>query len=41
MLNQIGPRTVLLWFFKEPLSDAPWNSWPVKLSADLLFITAA
>ncbi len=41
MLNQIGPRSILLWFSKEPLSDAPWDTRPGKLSADPLFISAS
>lgn len=40
MLNQIGPRSVLLWFSREPLSDTPWDARPGKLSSDPLFITA-
>ncbi|SHF20155.1 hypothetical protein SAMN05444339_10479 [Loktanella atrilutea] len=41
MLNQIGPRAVLLWFSREPLSDTPWDARPGKLSVDPLFITAS
>lgn len=39
MLNQIGPRTVLLWFSREPLSDVPWDARPARLGADPLFVT--
>ena len=41
MLNQIGPRSVLLWFSREPLSDVAWDARPAKLGADPLFITAS
>ena len=41
MLNQIGPRTVLLWFSREALSDVAWDARPSRLAADPLFITAS
>lgn len=41
MLNQIGPRSLLLWFSREPLSDVPWDERPGKLGVDPLFVTAA
>lgn len=41
MLNQIGPRTVLLWFSREALSDVAWDARPAKLGADPLFVTAS
>lgn len=41
MLGQIGPRTVLLWFSKEELSDIAWDAHPKPLAADPLFITKA
>lgn len=38
MLEQIGPRVILLWFSKEELSDRPWDERPNGLQADPLFI---
>lgn len=39
MLGQIGPRAVLMWFSKTPLSNDPWDSLPNPLQIDPLFIT--
>lgn len=39
MLGQIGPRSVLLWFSEEALSDETWSSRSGQLQADPLFIT--
>ena len=36
--RQIGPRTVLLWFSKEELSNKPWDQRPSGMQADPLFI---
>lgn len=41
MLDEIGPRTILLWFSDEELSDTPWDQRPSALQADPLFITAS
>ena len=40
MLTQIGPRSVLLWFSKTPLSNDPWDSHKNPLQVDPLFITS-
>ena len=39
MLGQIGPKVVLLWFGRSPMSDDVWNSVPDPLQVDPLFIT--
>ncbi|MEJ6399308.1 DUF6473 family protein [Yoonia sp. 208BN28-4] len=41
MLNQIGPKSVLLWFSKHDISDQSWDSYHNPLSVDPLFITKA
>ena len=41
MLGQIGKRSILLWFSREELTDAPWSDRDKPLSADPLFITKA
>ncbi|WP_342707830.1 DUF6473 family protein [Loktanella fryxellensis] len=41
MLGQIGPRSVLLWFSREGLSDDPWDARSAGLAADPLFVTAS
>ena len=41
MLDQIGPKAVLLWFSKEELSDTPWDQRKDPIQADPLFITAS
>lgn len=41
LLSRIGPKTVLLWFSTEPLSDTLWFDRPGRLQIDPLFITAA
>ena len=40
MLSQIGPRAILLWFSKEPLTDDPWQLRDRPLQVDPLFVTA-
>jgi hypothetical protein len=40
MLGQIGPRSILLWFSEEELSDKHWSERAGQLQADPLFITA-
>ncbi len=40
MLGQIGPRTVLLWFSKTPMTDRPWDQHDNPLQVDPLFVTA-
>ena len=39
MLGQIGPRSVLLWFSKTPLTDDPWDTGDAPIQNDPLFIT--
>ncbi len=39
MLHQIGPRSMLLWFSEEELSDKHWSEREDQLQADPLFIT--
>ena len=39
MLGQIGPRSVLLWFSKTPLTDDPWDTGEAPIQNDPLFIT--
>lgn len=39
MLGQIGPKSVLLWFGREEMSNDPWNMSARPLQADPLFIT--
>lgn len=41
MLQQIGPKSILLWFSKETLDDTPWDERLNAMQADPLFITAA
>ena len=41
MLNQIGKRSVLLWFSREELSNAPWQARENPMGVDPLFITEA
>lgn len=41
MLGQIGPKSVLMWFARGPMSDAPWQSFDAPLQVDPLFITKA
>ncbi|MEY1557521.1 DUF6473 family protein [Yoonia sp. R2331] len=40
MLGQIGPRSVLLWFSKTPMTDDPWDQHDNPLQVDPLFVTA-
>ena len=39
MLGQIGPRVVLLWFARQPMSDKDWDQYDAPLQIDPLFIT--
>ncbi len=39
MIEQLGPRVVLLWFADAPLTDDPWNVRPHPFRADPLFVT--
>lgn len=39
MVEQLGPRVVLLWFSETPLSDDPWNVRPHPFRADPMFVT--
>ena len=39
MLGQIGPRTILLWFSKDELSDRAWEERIDPLQVDPLFVT--
>ncbi len=39
MLGQIGPRSVLMWFARDPMSDERWQSFNNPLQVDPLFIT--
>jgi len=39
MLIDIGPRTILLWFSRDPLTDDQWYDRENPLAADPLFIT--
>lgn len=41
MLGQIGPRSILLWFSKEELSNKPWDERRYPMQVDPLFITEA
>ena len=41
MLGQIGPKAVLFWFARAPISDDPWQSHYNPLQVDPLFITKA
>lgn len=41
MMGQIGPRTILMWFSEEPLSDQHWSERAAQLQVDPLFITAS
>lgn len=41
MLNQIGPRSILLWFSDEEMNNAHWSEREDQLQSDPLFITAA
>ena len=40
MLDQIGPRTMLLWFSRHELSDRKWDDYENPLRVDPLFVTA-
>ncbi len=40
MLGQIGPRSVLFWFSKTPMTDQPWDQHDNPLQVDPLFVTA-
>lgn len=39
MLGQIGPKVILLWFSRKPMTDKAWDIGPDPLQADPLFIT--
>lgn len=40
MLDQIGPKAVLLWFSRDGMSDDAWDARPNPIQSDPLFITA-
>lgn len=39
MLDQVGRRSVLLWFSRDPLTNAPWQDRDNPISCDPLFVT--
>ncbi|MBE0413396.1 DUF6473 family protein [Yoonia sp.] len=39
LLDQIGPRVILLWFSEDALNDDHWSRRPGQLQTDPLFVT--